>query len=115
MPTLRKAFQFFLKYAPYSTPPGRAACALELARAERRAWNEGITFEWDWDWDFDPANLPAEDLDPARQHEIFCCRAVSPSGETLAALCGVVDPTSEYRRVVEAELALEALEAGGRH
>jgi hypothetical protein len=30
----RARFGFFLEHAGYATPPGRAACALGLARAE---------------------------------------------------------------------------------
>jgi len=32
--TRRERFRFFLEHAGYCTPPGRAACALKLARAE---------------------------------------------------------------------------------
>jgi hypothetical protein len=32
-PQLQQRFRFFLEHAGYATPPGRAACALALARA----------------------------------------------------------------------------------
>jgi hypothetical protein len=35
-------WRFFLENAGYATPPSRAVCALELARAEQWAEQEGI-------------------------------------------------------------------------
>jgi hypothetical protein len=44
-----------------------------------------------------------------REHEILGCIARGPDGEVLASLWGIVDADIGYRRVVEAELASEAL------
>ncbi len=95
---LRAAWRFFLEHAGYATPPGRAACALELARAERWAGEQGVTFAWQHDpepWD---ADAPAPD-------EVLCCTA--SYGDESVALCGIGDPSDEYRRVIQAELSRE--------
>jgi hypothetical protein len=46
-------WRFFLENAGYATPPGRAVCALELARAEQWAEQEGIEFRLEDDPDAD--------------------------------------------------------------
>jgi hypothetical protein len=106
MSTLRKAFQFFLDNAGYATPPGRAACALELARAERYAYEQ----EWSWEWRFDDdADLSwMDDAERAKEHEVLGAILNDRDGNHLASLWGIVDPDATYRRVVEAELASEA-------
>jgi hypothetical protein len=40
---------------------------------------------------------------------VLCCVLKDGDGNVLASLCGITDPDSNYRRVVEAELASEAL------
>jgi hypothetical protein len=117
MNTSRKAFRFFLEHAGYATPPGRAACALGLSRAEERAKAVGITFEWEWDEDADLSWMDDRDRyyhhdggkRHPREHEVLGCIARGPDGEHLASLWGIVDADASYRRVVEAELAAEAL------
>ena len=101
---LRAAWRFFKEHAGYCTPPGQAACALDLARAERVAKDEGCTWEWvpdDQPWDSD------DDYEP---DEVLGCILRDESGSVLASLWGIGDPSAEYRRVVEAELAQEALD-----
>lgn len=95
---LRDAWRFFVANAGYCTPPGRAACALKLARDEQWAQEEGITFEWVAD------ELPWDGDCPAPE-EILGCMATL--GDETASLWGIGDPTPEYRRVIEAELASE--------
>lgn len=110
MSSLRRAFQFFHKNAGYIV--GRAAeCALSLARSEQIAADIGIEFRWEWD--DDPDDSWMSERERAQPHEWVCCRAFSADGTCLAGLCGIVDPDESYRRVVEAELASEALQAIG--
>lgn len=114
---IQRSWRFFLEHAGYCTPPGRAACALGLARAEARAESAGFTFEWEWDDDADLSWMDDRDLyyrddegkRHPREHEILGCIARGPDGEVLASLWGIVDADTGYRRVVEAELASEAL------
>lgn len=106
----RRAFRFFLNKAGYCTPPGRAACALSLARAEAIAEERGWTAEWFHDEDGD---LGDHDFwcrkDCGKSHEIKVCLLRDEDGKVLASLCGIIDADRDYRRVVEAELADEAL------
>lgn len=104
---LYAAYKFFKVNAGYCGER-RAAGALDLARAERAAQEEGITFAWDYDQEPWEGDCPAP-------FEVLCCRALGPQNETLAALCGIgmtgdsrIDHA--YRREVEAELASEALD-----
>lgn len=132
----RKAFQFFLERSGYVVGK-RAIGALALARAERQAQERGIKFVWEWDDDPDLGDhgywcaterkrlAQAEgrpvDNPPVRgwahrhsesvcDHEVLYCSARSPDGKILAGLGGIIDPDRDYRRVIEAELAVEALE-----
>jgi hypothetical protein len=97
---------FFLKHAGYATPPGRVACALSLARAEARAEAEGIHVQWeddDFPWDAD---------EPRPRYVLAAYVRDALTGRVIASLAGIglnsLDDT--YRRVVEAELASEALD-----
>jgi hypothetical protein len=118
------AFYFFLKNAGFSYDPktetprqGRAKCARALAKAERDASALGYTFEWEFE-----NSIPYEDAlgDHAywcdaekngeeHEHEIYSCVAYNSEGGVVASLGAIIDPTREYRRVVEAELASEGL------
>lgn len=127
----REAFRFFLEHAGYATPPGRAACALELARAEAGlqcalAYGEG-SVDWREDWTpYDPGDACTED--EARERfasgewtgPFGCVVAIGDDQHprAVASLWGIVlgprgldDP---YCRVVVAELAAEALEENRR-
>ena len=118
-PRLRQSFHFFLHHAGYATPPGRAVCALALARAEHVARDiADASFEWEDDFD-----QPIEDLlDPSIFHsedefKAYCdryrddvtgCVLRDANGNVRASLWGIIGADSAYQRVVEAELALEA-------
>lgn len=109
--SLRSAFRFFHEHSGYSVPPGRAVCALDLARAEALASEEGWRVEWH------------DDAEGARDWYCECgCQPSEVLGCVLTfthddgseahfSLWGIGDPSPEYRRVVEAELASEAREA----
>ncbi len=107
---------FFYQTAGYSydakteTPDqGRLRCAVELAKAEEYASNLGWEFEWEWDSDPDLSWMSDEERE--QNHEVLCCRIPDPDNTrySLASLCGITDPDSDYRRVIEAELASEAI------
>ncbi len=98
---LRKAWLFFLENAGYCTPPGRVVCAMNLAKAERWAQEQGVTAKWVYD------DEPYEmgDAETEMPSEVLGC--VLTHGDETVSLWSIGDPSPEYRRVVEAELALE--------
>lgn len=106
---MEKAITFFEEHAGYSYNPvfetpeqGRHRCAEELATAERWALDAGVYFDWEPDPD---GYLSAGDA----PGPWFSCCARNMFGHVVASLGGIDDPTYPYRRVVEAELALEAM------
>jgi hypothetical protein len=128
---LIEAARFFLKHAGYATPPGRVACALHLARAERRAEEMGIVRERAEYrlgngrvlalWEYDTDGLVDREVQPGC--EVLQC-AVMVDGEWLAS-CGGIElrapsfvqgrPRDPYIRVMQAELLAEAFaELDGR-
>lgn len=108
---------FFYDNAGYSYRPGyqtqeegRRECATALASAEARAHALGYAFVWEIDHDSD-----SSDFSDDEPYSLWFCRMVDPEGETVEALSGIdFGPGGEpwgntYRRVVEAELAVEQL------
>jgi len=107
---------FFYEWAGYSHSPkietpeqGRLRCARELAEVEAIGHRLGYEFEWEWDECPDLSWMSDEERE--RDHEVLCCRIVDPENPrySLASLCGITDPDRNYRRVIEAELASEAI------
>lgn len=104
------AVKFFHEWGGYSKRPGQGTApakqgsARRLAMAECHAAQQGIEFEWEWDHDPDLSWM--DDEARAEEHEVYCARAIL-DGRTLDSLCGIVDPDRNYRRVIEAELALD--------
>lgn len=108
--TFIASYRFFREHAGYVV--GKAAeCALNLARAEQWAVDNGYTFRWEPD---DMHDLDQEDL----RHitDVECCSMLDEHGRAVASLGSVTfcikDPQSfrearAYARVVEAELALD--------
>jgi hypothetical protein len=116
---LARAYRFFRDNAGYIVGE-RARCALSLARAERDAKEQGIAFRWEWDSDADLSWM--SDAERQQEHEVEGCIAYIPCPDhgadckhatVLASLWGIVDADSNYRRVVEAELALEVTDSHG--
>ena len=103
-PRLRAGYRFFLQHAGYATPPGRAACALALAKAEIAGEEAG--FEVDWQDDPEPYELG--DAETEQPRDVLGCIVTAPSGETVS-LWGIGDPDRTYMRVVRAELTSELL------
>jgi hypothetical protein len=93
--------------------------ALDLARAEREMQRRGWVVTWEDDQDADLSWM--DDKERERPHEVYVAVLWNTDPEpgymgrhhmkatALASLGGIVDPSREYRRVVEAELASEAL------
>lgn len=117
--TLSPVQLFFYQNAGYSYDPkketaeqGRIRCAEELAKAEAEASERGWSFEWPWDesgcsgCDCGSADCP---YSSGSEHETLGCVLKDENGKTLESLWGICSPTRNYGRVVEAELALEAL------
>lgn len=105
MTTLR-AYRFFFEHAGYVVGH-RAEGALQLARAEAFADDNGWVASWEWD---DCPDLSwMSEAERAEPHEVLCCLLRDADGNVLASLCGIVDPDNAYRRVVVAELSLEAM------
>lgn len=109
--------QFFYRCAGYSYDPktqtpeeGRKECAAKLAHAERRGSDAGLSFEWAED-DIDSSSF-RNDRDP---YPLWLCVCRRMDGTAAASLGGVdfgryCNPYGDsYRRVVEAELAMESL------
>ncbi len=114
----QNAFDFFFEQAGYSYQPatesefaGKTRCATDLARAEFLAWDKGYTFHWDVDPTMDSSEWDTENP----PHQVWDCLMRDASGMIVACLGGVDfgadgEPWSDpYKRVVEAELAMEQL------
>lgn len=116
---------FFYEHAGYSHDPktetaeqGRIRCAKELAEAERIAHNLNWETRWENDWDigshkkfYGPGSC-YEDSEPTTCEYAQLWDA--DGMHCLASLGCIDDATSAYRRVIEAELADEALAAYDR-
>ncbi len=99
----------------------RMETALHLARAERIASENDWTYTWEFSQDFtdslgdheywcaDAKRAKREGKRPACEHEILDVLLRDASGTVLASLGGCIDVSRAYARVVEAELACEAL------
>lgn len=133
-----KAYQFFRGQT--GVVGRDAIVALGLAKAERRAKALGFRFVWAGDDDPDlgdhefwcPAAKARVAYDEGRpvdlaafsdrnrrtgafcSHEVLYCVVYAENdteGEhPLASLSSIIDPSDDYSRIVEAELAMEALE-----
>ena len=122
--------KFFYDHAGYSVGPGetkrqgKTRGAKRLALAEQYAKDHDWVFEWEYDQDgCSGCDCGSTECACASgdEHETLCCilRDSEPSmhdsygrprgGAVLASLGGICSVTSDYRRVVEAELALEAV------
>lgn len=123
-----RAYRFFREQG------NGAGYALQLAKAE--AWAQENNVEMSWKWDDDADLTWCDECDHLRQckagdrngrirpenrgchdctnrahynpheHEVMGCVAKGPDNLNVS-LWGITDPNQEYRRVVEAEMALE--------
>jgi len=109
---LRRAWNFHREHAGYATPPGRAMCALELARAEL-AMRE---LDWEIRWDYDHDWVTTSSLEQQARLEagetVYLVAWLEDAAGTTLAACGGIEVESDddpYMRVMYAELASEAL------
>lgn len=120
MTTIKHAsdVEFFMEHAGYGYDPktetpelGKLRGARALADAERAARKQGFYWVWLRDWEecsgCDCGECPCATKEP---HETLGCILKNEFGEILASLWSICEPSREYRRVIEAELALEVLE-----
>lgn len=115
----QRAVEFFYKHAGWSYNPktetprqGRLRGARALARAEQEASNHGVTFEWQWDESgCGGCDCGSHDCacSTGAEHETLGCVAKHATVRLCASLWGICGASREYRRVVEAELAQEAV------
>ena|SRR5215831_17223718 len=107
--------KFFFDHAGYSYDPktetkrqGRLRCAKAMANAERLAQSYGLQFNWEDDW---LVGDHTKEFDTYKENPQTCesCVCVDIEGNVLASLGCIDDADSNYRRVIEAELALEAI------
>jgi hypothetical protein len=124
--TLTRDELFFYEHAGYSYDPktesadeGRVRCAREMAKAE--AFVKGQEYEYEWDWDESGCNgcdcdSPDCKCSTGEEHETLCVSLFNPRDRetdkyaTLVSLSGICGADAKYRRVIEAELALEAMD-----
>lgn len=110
--SLRRAWRFFHEHVAHSVPPGKAASALAYARAERRA----RLACWRYEWVDDIDGMPEDGLCTCgcgyHIERSEGCVLTDEDGNDLASLWGVWDADANYRRVVEAELALQVESEG---
>lgn len=108
-----KGIAFFYEHAGYcygahETPEeGRQRCAEQLAGAELWARLENYTFEWEQD-ELDSS----EWSDEQPVWPTYVCLMRDEAGHVVQSLGGLdfgTGPYGPYRRVVEAELALEQM------
>jgi hypothetical protein len=92
---LKRAFEWFLAN---DNQHNNAVYALQRARAE--LWAKELDIEARWEWDEAPW-----DCDAPAPEELLAC-VLEHDGE-FAILCSIGDPTPEYRRLIEADLAIE--------
>lgn len=114
-----RAVKFFYEHAGWSyqtdketSNQGRRRCARELAKAEQWAREQNITFSWSDDWDV--GNHREFYGEAYADDEPLTCEqaaAFDPDGTCIASLGCIDDADNNYRRVVNAELALEAMPA----
>jgi hypothetical protein len=113
---INRSIQFFWDNAGFCYNPktetkdeGRYRSAMQLVQAELEGTHQGFSFVWDVD------DIDSSDFSDDTPHELFYCTCLDYRGDVLSSLGGVdfgpnTQPWShDYRRVVEAELALEAL------
>lgn len=103
---MTKLEQFFFDNAGFSFDPktetkeqGMERGAVELAKAMHFALDQNWTFEWGTDED-------GHECD--EDHSVEYCQ-LNDGNILLQSLSGICGATVDYRRVVEAELALQAM------
>ncbi len=127
-----RAVKFFHANAGYGFDPqketkaqGRMRCARLLARAEAYAYEHEWRYVWEPDTciggDCGETETCEHPCCQGTEHEVYSCALLSgdascydghgraTGGAVLASLGSICEPDDNYKRVVEAELALEAM------
>lgn len=120
---MNKVEQFFYNHAGSSYDPaketekqGKQRGAILLASAEQWAHETGYSYKWDIDDCASSADWLADDEDGGKHYnpwQVWSCRMLDEQGEVAQSLHAIDfgrdgEPWGDpYRRVVEAELALE--------
>lgn len=109
-PKLKKAYEFFRGQQAPGIVGQSAKGAMDLARAEKYADDHG----WEAVWEDDPEEYELGDAETERPFEVLTCVIKDENGHVLGSLgsigmSGNARQDRDYRRVVEAELALEAM------
>jgi len=108
---LKKKIAFFYKHGGYGRSPGqsveegRRESAERLARAE--AFGESAGWKVSWTTDQDEYQLGDAETEPPS--EVLVATLLDADDNVLGSLGGIGDPDNNYKRVVEAELALDAM------
>jgi hypothetical protein len=111
--SLYARYRYFKAHAGYATPPGLAACALALAKAEMAATDAGVQYVYQVD--AEPSWALGADGE-YHASPAFVVTAVLEDGDeqftTLASIGSVeADAEPSFYRVIEAELAASAMPA----
>lgn len=111
--TMTKDERFFWNNAGWSYVPaieteeqGRLRGAQELAMAERWGEDAGIEVVWE------PDDYGYVSRDDDSVEEVLAAQLAYKGKRLPYSLCGIEDPDQNYRRVVGAELMLEAMHDG---
>jgi hypothetical protein len=113
----QSAVRFFYSNAGFYHDPkvetrnqGRWRCAREMARAERESYVRGWHVGWSEDWTCG-SHIKEFGADCYPKEPATCESAilVDADDNVLASLGCIDDASDAYRRVIEAELAVEAL------
>ena len=112
-----KDVAFFYRQAGFGYDPkvetknqGRIRGARALAEAERMARSFGWEYHWTDDWEIGShVKYYGEQSFPEEPATCECCQLLDAGGVVLESLSCIDDADKNYRRVVEAELALEAI------
>lgn len=105
-----ESFRFFSEHAGGIV--GRnAEGAFRLAQAEKVAKDRDWAVSWESDWIGEDPKEWCRDCERghcSKEHECLCAVLRDAEGNILETLGGIWDPNDSHRRVIEAELALEA-------
>lgn len=97
----KEAIEFFTAHG------AKAMAAARLARAEAVA--EERKWEFDWQDEADPDLSWLSDAERAGIEQVCFVSLYDENEELLSTVTGIIDPTDDERRVVEAAAALGAL------
>lgn len=104
------AVKFFEEWAGYAVGPGETAAqarrrgAYRLAQAEAEMHSRG----WRVEWEHSQEPYEMGDAETEMPREVLDAVLLDENGRVMASLSQIADPSRQYGRVVEAELALEA-------